>query len=355
MQAGSCSCVQRTAQTRARLVRCMAAWAHPTFAVGDSLVAKRNFPTTLTQSRNLAGPSLPGRHRGRGCQPGLRVSDPGVCGARAPRCVRLIRYVRVHIFFCGISGSGLPQNRKSCCCRAIAAPEILGDTPTFGRPAELSRAEPSQQLSYSQQYKQLFQKPLDTKKIVPKPSKEAQKLEPDGRKVPLSDVYATQKTNLFRNRSWAATDKQYIGFMVFIHGLCLAAPFTFSWPMVGLFFVSYLITGCLGITLSYHRQLSHRSFSTPKWLEYTLAYCGVLAIQGEPMEWVSSHRYHHLHTDTPLDPHSPYEGFWWSHMGWLLDNKVLEMFCILVSMLLPMQTGPKSQGSPPEGVPHPRP
>lgn len=92
--------------------------------------------------------------------------------------------------------------------------------------------------------------------------------------------------------------------------------------MVGLFFVSYFITGCLGITLSYHRQLSHRSFSTPKWLEYALAYCGVLAIQGEPMEWVSSHRYHHLHTDTPLDPHSPYEGFWWSHMGWLLDNKV---------------------------------
>ena len=37
---------------------------------------------------------------------------------------------------------------------------------------------------------------------------------------------------------------------------------------------------------------------------------------------VSSHRYHHMHCDTPLDPHSPYEGFWWSHMGWLLDNKV---------------------------------
>ena len=80
--------------------------------------------------------------------------------------------------------------------------------------------------------------------------------------------------------------------------------------------------GCLGITLSFHRQLSHRSFATPKWLEYALAYCGVLAVQGDPTEWVSSHRYHHLHTDTPLDPHSPYEGFWWSHMGWLLDNKV---------------------------------
>lgn len=45
-------------------------------------------------------------------------------------------------------------------------------------------------------------------------------------------------------------------------------------------------------------------------------------MQGDPTEWVSSHRFHHLHTDTPLDPHSPYEGFWWSHMGWLLDEKV---------------------------------
>ena len=45
-------------------------------------------------------------------------------------------------------------------------------------------------------------------------------------------------------------------------------------------------------------------------------------LQGDPTEWVSSHRFHHLHTDTPLDPHSPYEGFWWSHMGWLLDEKV---------------------------------
>ena len=47
--------------------------------------------------------------------------------------------------------------------------------------------------------------------------------------------------------------------------------------------------------------------------------------QGDPTEWVSSHRFHHLHTDTPLDPHSPYEGFWWSHMGWLLDEKVRPM------------------------------
>lgn len=217
-------------------------------------------------------------------------------------------------------------------CRAIASPDLVQSTPSTPLSDTPLQHPQVQELSYSAQYDQLFKLPLDPKKIVPKPSKAAQQLEPDGRKVPLSDVFSTQKVNLFKNRTWAATDKQYIGFMLFIHGLCLAAPFTFSWPMVGLFAVSYFITGCLGITLSYHRQLSHRSFQTPKWLEYALAYCGVLAVQGEPMEWASSHRYHHLHTDTPLDPHSPYEGFWWSHMGWLLDNRVCTLIMVCHSL-----------------------
>ena len=164
---------------------------------------------------------------------------------------------------------------------------------------------------------------------VPKPCKVAQQQEQQSRKVLLSDVFSTLKRKLFTPRAWARTDLQYGGFMLVIHALCLLAPFTFSWPMFTLFVVGYGITGCLGITLSFHRQLSHRSFVTPKWLEYALAYCGVLAVQGDPIEWASSHRYHHLHTDTPLDPHSPYEGFWWSHMGWLLDNEVRCTACSL--------------------------
>ena len=136
----------------------------------------------------------------------------------------------------------------------------------------------------------------------------------------FSDVYGLPKKNLFFNREYNTNDKIYVAFMVAMHGLCLLAPATFSWPMVGLFLATYFVSGCLGITLSYHRQLSHKSFQTPKWLEYVLAYCGVLAVQGPPLEWASAHRYHHLHCDSPLDPHSPYEGFWWSHMGWLLDN-----------------------------------
>ena len=48
---------------------------------------------------------------------------------------------------------------------------------------------------------------------------------------------------------------------------------------LGAMLIGWVITGMLGITLSYHRQLSHKAFATPKWLEYTLAYCGVMAMQ----------------------------------------------------------------------------
>lgn len=138
--------------------------------------------------------------------------------------------------------------------------------------------------------------------------------------MPLSDVFTVPKTNSFFGRTWQKTDVIYGLFMLAMHALCLLAPATYSPTAVAWFFASYFVTGCLGITLSFHRQLSHRSFQTPKWLEYFFAYCGVLAVQGDPIEWASSHRFHHLHCDTPLDPHSPYEGFWWSHAGWLLDH-----------------------------------
>ncbi|KAM1000379.1 hypothetical protein TB1_006468 [Malus domestica] len=75
------------------------------------------------------------------------------------------------------------------------------------------------------------------------------------------------------------------------------------------------------VTLSYHRNLAHRSFRLPKLLEYLFAYCGVLSVEGSPIEWVSTHRYHHQFTDTEKDPHSPLKGFWYSHMGWILDSR----------------------------------
>ena len=80
------------------------------------------------------------------------------------------------------------------------------------------------------------------------------------------------------------------------------------------------VASCLGITLCYHRLLSHRSFKTPKWFEYVLATCGCLAWQGGPIGWVGTHRMHHQHSDTEHDPHSPNHGFTWAHVLWFMHR-----------------------------------
>jgi stearoyl-CoA desaturase (Delta-9 desaturase) len=115
-------------------------------------------------------------------------------------------------------------------------------------------------LSYSAQYDILFRQldQVDLKKAVPKPSFTAMLEEPEAEPVLFSDVTAILKRPRFFNRSYTATDVVYVAVMMAMHGLALLAPFTFSWANVGLFFASYFVTGCLGITLSFHRQLSHR-------------------------------------------------------------------------------------------------
>ena len=96
------------------------------------------------------------------------------------------------------------------------------------------------------------------------------------------------------------------------------APMTFSWPAFTVFLVLGWVTLGLGVTLGYHRLLTHRSFKAAKGLEYFLSLCGALAAQGGPMKWDATHRMHHAFSDRPQDPHSPTRGFWWAHMGWLL-------------------------------------
>lgn len=114
-------------------------------------------------------------------------------------------------------------------------------------------------------------------------------------------------------------------FIVAIHVASLAAFFTFSWKALFLCVVFHWITGGLGITLGYHRLLTHRSLKVPKILEYFFAMCGNLACQGGPISWVTAHRMHHAYSDKEGDPHSPLKGFFWAHMGWCLThNKEIE-------------------------------
>ncbi|KAG6575952.1 Palmitoyl-monogalactosyldiacylglycerol delta-7 desaturase, chloroplastic, partial [Cucurbita argyrosperma subsp. sororia] len=94
------------------------------------------------------------------------------------------------------------------------------------------------------------------------------------------------------------------------------------WPSVVRGIVAVRLGNLTGmaISVSYHRNLTHRAFKLPKWLEYSLAYCAAHAIQGDPIDWVSTHRCHHLYADTGRDPHSPIYGFWFSQMMWFFDS-----------------------------------
>ncbi|EOA33140.1 hypothetical protein CARUB_v10016482mg [Capsella rubella] len=139
------------------------------------------------------------------------------------------------------------------------------------------------------------------------------------RKIPFSKVLVVRKQRSFRERSWTSWDVTKLVIFVGIHLLSLLAPFYCSWKAFWAFLWLVYING-ICITFSYHRNLSHRSFDLPKWLEYLFAYGGVLAFQGDPIEWVSNHRYHHKHCETQRDPHSPTQGFWFSHMAWIFDT-----------------------------------
>jgi stearoyl-CoA desaturase (delta-9 desaturase) len=95
-------------------------------------------------------------------------------------------------------------------------------------------------------------------------------------------------------------------------------PYFFSWSGLILGILGHYTFGMLGITVGYHRLLTHRGFSCPKWLEHTLAIMGICNLQDSPARWVAIHRIHHKHSDEQPDPHSPLVNFLWGHVGWLL-------------------------------------
>jgi stearoyl-CoA desaturase (delta-9 desaturase) len=96
---------------------------------------------------------------------------------------------------------------------------------------------------------------------------------------------------------------------------------------IAILVVCYLVTA-IGVTVGFHRLLTHRAFATYPWLEHTFAVMGSLSVQGSVMDWVADHRKHHAHTDVEGDPHSPHvghgsglAGLWHAHTGWLLETQ----------------------------------
>ena len=111
--------------------------------------------------------------------------------------------------------------------------------------------------------------------------------------------------------------------MTAFHVGAVGALFFIDYGAIAVAFVLYVISGSLGIGMAYHRLLTHRSYKTHKWVEYFLTLCGTLALEGGPIFWVATHRIHHQHSDHEGDPHSPREGTYWAHMGWIMTGKAM--------------------------------
>ncbi len=123
----------------------------------------------------------------------------------------------------------------------------------------------------------------------------------------ISNIKKPQRLN------WATTIV-----MTLFHVGAIAALFTFNWRAFGVAIFLYWMATGLGISMGYHRLLTHRSYRVPRLLEYFFATCGAMTLEGGPIFWVATHRIHHQNSDHDGDPHSPRDGAWWAHVGWLL-------------------------------------
>src|ERR1700722_4530717 len=96
--------------------------------------------------------------------------------------------------------------------------------------------------------------------------------------------------------------------------LAAVLPGTFTWPAVLVAGALCYLTSAIGISLGFHRTLTHRSVECPRWFEYILATCGTLSLQGGPLDWVATHRVHHANADRDGDPHNVRRGLRWAHV-----------------------------------------
>ena len=102
-----------------------------------------------------------------------------------------------------------------------------------------------------------------------------------------------------------------------VYAVCVLWDRWIGWRELALFLGLYLLTG-LGTTLGYHRLAAHGSFDTGPVLKSVLLVLGSMNLQGHVVDWAAHHRAHHAHSDREGDPHSPLDGFFHAHVGWIL-------------------------------------
>ena len=112
--------------------------------------------------------------------------------------------------------------------------------------------------------------------------------------------------------------------VIVFHLMAVWALFAFSWQNLFAAAIIWWISNSWGIGMGYHRLLTHGGFKAPKFIEYFLTLCGTLALQAGALNWVTSHRLHHAFTETEKDPHSPRDGTFWAHIGWLMRGTALD-------------------------------
>ena len=130
--------------------------------------------------------------------------------------------------------------------------------------------------------------------------------------------------------SWVTTI-----FMAIFHILSVVALFFFTWKGLAAAVVFYVLAINVGIGMCYHRLLTHRGYKVPRWLEHVLAVCGTLALEGGPIFWVGNNRVHHQLSDHEGDPHSPTEGTFWAHMGWIMSGQSLHSSTAILNRYAP--------------------
>ena len=132
---------------------------------------------------------------------------------------------------------------------------------------------------------------------------------------PISSIYGRKNSH---GLNWIT----FVAMTVYHIGAVAALFYIDSGAMLAAAFL-WWITGSLGIGMAYHRLLTHRGYKCPKWVEYFLTTCGALALEGGPIFWVATHRIHHQLSDKDGDPHTPKEGAWWAHIGWVMFGQAM--------------------------------
>jgi len=122
------------------------------------------------------------------------------------------------------------------------------------------------------------------------------------------------------NDGWM-TRTEYLSRTIYwgIHAACLLVFVTGAPRGALLLCAATYAVRVFGITGGYHRYFSHKTFKTSRAFQFVLALLGCASTQKGPLWWSGTHRRHHSYTDAPGDPHSPREGFWYAHQGWIFD------------------------------------